>query len=482
MNRHPFRLHRIAAALFLLMTVLASPAAAQMRTIEERTMTANDGTVFIVTQAVVTVPERRSGGAQASGAIEIAAVRVRREGQALGKVHAILAGGPGDSGTDEVLSLAMQGGARWFALMDGDVLGIDQRGTGRSRPSLASNVRFGLAFDRPGSPEAWLPSIFEASRREAARLAAEGIDLQAYNTEESADDIEAVRCALGYGKLILWGRSYGSHLALATLRRHPDSVERVILVSPEGPDQTWKSPAQIDVVLARIGVRAGSPELLDNMRKVLGDLSRAPVSVTVTDPATRAEQVIVIGEFDVQLVVAQAIGDPRALAGLPLAFRRMAAGDYQTMGLLAYAYRSRMGVQSAMKQAMDLSSDVSASRRARIEREARTAVLGNAINFPGMDLADAWGIRPLPDAFRTPVRSTTPVLILVGDLDIRTPVANTEEIAATLSNGHVIVVENAAHQFNLFGDPQLGDVLRRFLAGQRIDESQLTLPALPFQR
>lgn len=471
----------LAIGFGLFLAGLPTPAVAQMRAVVERTMTANDGTVFIVTQATVRVPELRSGR-RPSGAIDIAVVRVRRQGQAPGKAHAILAGGPGASGVDEVLSLARQGGAAWFALMDGDVIGIDQRGTGASRPNLASSVRYMLPLDRPGSPEAWLPSIREASLLEAARLRAEGINLQAYNTEESADDVDAVRIAFGYGKLILWGRSYGSHLALATLRRHPEGVERMILVSPEGPDHTWKSPRQIDDVLTRIAIRAAAPELIGHMRKVLDGLSRAPVSVAIVDPETRANLAIVLGKFDVQLIVAQAIGDPRALAGLPAAIREMASGNYRAMGQLAYAYRSSMGIQSAMKQAMDLSSGASDPRRLRIGSEARTALLGNAMNFPGIELTAAWRIAPLPASFRRPVRSAIPVLIIVGDLDVRTPVANAEEIAATLAGARVVVAENAAHQFNLFGNRQMRELLSGFVSGRSIAETRVSLPALPFRR
>ena len=479
--RFHFLRARLAAVFGLLLAAISTPAAAQMRVVEERTMTANDGTTFVVTQAMVRVPELRTGP-RLSRTIDLSVVRVRRQGQAPGKVHAILAGGPGDSGVGEVLSLARQGGAAWFALMGGDIVGIDQRGTGASRPSLASSVRYNLPLDRPGSPEALLPLIEAVSRREAARLRAEGVNLQAYNTEESADDVDAVRRAFGYDRMILWGRSYGSHLALAILRRHPEGVERVILISPEGPDHTWKSPAQIDGVLERIAIRAAAPELIGNMRKVFDDLSRTPVSVAIVDPETRANLTIVLGRFDVQLVVAQAIGDPRALAGLPAAFREMAAGNYRMIAQLSYAYRSRMGVQSAMKHAMDLSSGASELRRARIRSEARTALLGNAMNFPGMDLAVAWQVTPLPATFRAPVQSSIPVLIIVGDLDVRTPVANAEEIAATLTGARVVVVENAAHQFSLFSSQPLRELLGEFLSGQPIEETRVTLPALPFQR
>lgn len=480
MTRH-FLCACLAAALGILLAASPHPAVAQMRAVAERTMTSNDGTVFQVTEVTVRVPECRACR-RPSGAIDLAVVRVRRRGQPPGKVHAILAGGPGDSGVEGVLGLARQGGAAWFDLMDGDVIGIDQRGTGASHPNLASSVRYRLPLDRPGSPEAWLPVIREACRHEAARLRAEGINLQAYNTEESADDVDAVRLAFGYGKLILWGRSYGSHLAIATLRRHPEGVERMILVSPEGPDHTWKSPAQIDDVLQRIAVRAEAPELIGNMRKVFEDLSRAPVSVAVTDPQTHAVREIVLGKFDVQLVVAQAIGDPRALAGLPAAFRGMASGNYRAIGQIAYNYRMTVGIQSAMKQAMDLSSGASDARRRQIHREARTALLGNALNFPGMELASAWGIARLPARFRLPVRSAIPVLIMVGDLDVRTPVSNAEEIAATLTGAHIVVVANAAHQFNLFGSRQIDEVLRGFLSDRLIGHTRILLPTLPFRR
>ena len=46
-----------------------------------------------------------------------------------------------------------------------------------------------------------------------------GIDLNAYNTSESAEDVELLRRALGADRIVLWAHSYGTHLALAVLRR-----------------------------------------------------------------------------------------------------------------------------------------------------------------------------------------------------------------------------------------------------------------------
>jgi len=97
---------------------------------------------------------------------------------------------------------------------------------------------------------------------------------------------------------------------------------------------------------------------------------------------------------------------------------------------------------------MDLSSGATPTRRARIDREAATALLGNAINFPGMYLDKAWKPRDLGDDFRRPVSSDVPTLIFVGDLDPRTPIENAREVASTLSRATTVVVENATHQFS----------------------------------
>ena len=79
-----------------------------------------------------------------------------------------------------------------------------------------------------------------------------------------------------------------------------------------------------------------------------------------------------------------------------------------------------------MKPMMKISSGATAARRARITLESPKAVLGDAMNFPGMYVDAAWPAADLGDSFRAPVRSDVPTLILVGDLDARTPVENGE--------------------------------------------------------
>ena len=112
----------------------------QLHDVQTRSLTAIDGTEFEMTTGVVRVPEQRTAGvASSKRTIDLAVVSVRRAGTpATPSAHVILAGGPGDSGVEQVLGLARQGGRVFAELVSGDVVGIDQRGTGRSVPNLSS--------------------------------------------------------------------------------------------------------------------------------------------------------------------------------------------------------------------------------------------------------------------------------------------------------------------------------------------------------
>lgn len=487
-------------------------ATAQLRDVRTSQLLADDGTAFEVINAIVRVAESRpeqlasvdkrlpvtsatarvaesrlASGTSTSGTngmsrtIDLAVVRVRRVGAAHSpSAHIILAGGPGDSGVDQVLGLARRGGALFANLVTGDVIGIDQRGTGQSVPGLASSALYALPLDQPGALETWLPIIERVSAAEATRLRQAGIGLEAYNTRESADDVAEVCEALGYARVTLWGRSYGTHLALATVARHAALVDRLVLVSPEGLDHTWKLPSQVDAVLARLETRGAGP-LVAPLTTILERLRREPVSVTVSHPQSGRPTTIVLGAFDVQWIVSQALGDPRSLVTLPSAIRELLGGNFQRFAQIAILRRERTGVQSAMKMMMDLSSGATAARRERIAREASTALLGNAINFPGMYLDRSWGAVDLGDAFRRPVTSNVPTLFLVGDLDPRTPVDNAREAATTLSRASVVVIENATHQFDLFGAPPLREILERFLSGEPLSADRIALPPLVFK-
>jgi len=128
-----------------------------------------------------------------------------------------LEGGPGVAGTNAAEFYAGPGS---LYREHRDVVLIDQRGTGKSNPLRCPEL------EKLGPLVEMYPLDEVKACREALEKSA---DLTQYSTERAADDIEAVRRALGYEKIDLWGLSYGTRLAQVYMKRYPSHVRRVLL-------------------------------------------------------------------------------------------------------------------------------------------------------------------------------------------------------------------------------------------------------------
>ena len=158
-----------------------------------------------------------------------------------------------------------------------------------------------------------------------------GVDLAAYNTEASADDLEDLRKAIGAPRISLFGFSYGTHLALSAIRRHGASIDRAILAGTEGPDDSQKYPHTFDLQLARLSAleaaskNAPSPNLIETTRAVMEKLERAPVQAGK----------LTIGKQGFQYLLRLDIGDTNDTANVIKLIRDTANGDYAMLSKFA---------------------------------------------------------------------------------------------------------------------------------------------------
>jgi pimeloyl-ACP methyl ester carboxylesterase len=309
--------------------------------------------------------------------------------------------------------------------------------------------------------------------------------MRGYNTAESADDIDALRRHLGVETVDLWGISYGTHLALSVLKRHPDQVGRVVLASLEGQDQTVKRPARLDAYLQRVdalldadpAVRAALPDLPALMRRVHDRLEAAPIAVTM--PGAAGPKDLQVGGFAVQLIAGALIANPGTLVLLPRLYLELDGGETAELAPFVSSLAGGLGV-TGMPEAMDLASGISTARLSLVEAEARTAVLGDALNFPMPHLLGAVEGVDLGDDFRVPLRITTPALLVAGTLDGRTPLEEQAEVAAQFRNRTQVTVDNAGH--NVFeSHPDVQDLIVRFFRRETVEDTRLSLPPPSFR-
>lgn len=430
-----------------------------------------------------TVPENRAN--PDSAPIELAFVRFKSTAAHPGNPIVYLAGGPGGSGVGAAKSGRF---ALFMALREvADVIAYDQRGTGMSGRAMSCDEPVLLALDTP-TREAVIKKYKEQSKgcmeywRDWQRA-----DLRGYNTNESADDLEELRRVLGAKKIDLWAISYGTHLALTTIRRHPESIGHAILAGTEGPDHTLKLPSNVDAHLAAIGEAlrkdpqwsARVPDFVALVRQVLDTLDKAPVTVEVTDPTTKQKVKVPVNKFVMQAFTAANMGTT-TIRAYPMIYDAASRGDFTTMGQFWLDF-TRQPIGNPMSIMMDCHSGATAARRERIAREAKTALMSNFADQLFPDICDAWGNPDLGDAFRAPVRSDVPALFISGTLDGRTPISNAEEYAAGFTHARHLILDGAVHSDPLFlGSPKIVETMIAFLRDQPLPP-RTTIPVEPLK-
>lgn len=431
------------------------------------------------------VPENRRN--PKSKLIELVFVRFKSTSPNPGPPIVYLAGGPGTSG------IASARGARFpvFQAMReiGDVIALDQRSVGMSKPNLNCRERVVLSPETAHQREAVLAAFRQQARACAATFRAQGVDLAGYNTNENADDIEALRQALGAPKISLWAISYGTHLASAVIRRHEKRLHRVILAGVEGPAHTIKLPSNTQMHLAQISqlvkadasLSAEIPDLLALMKSVLERVEREPVVVEVNDPVTQQKVKVTLSKFGLQYLTANLFGGQENL--LPRNYYILSKGDYSAVAQLWLRTLRAGSGASAMAGMMDCYSGISPQRRQQIAREAKETLLGDIMDFPFPDVCDAWGNPDLGEAFRAPVKSNVPALFISGTFDVRTPVSNAEEVRRGFRHSAHLIIEGAVHSDPLFvSSPKIKDVMLEFMKGQPLATTRIALPPLRFMQ
>ena len=473
---------------FLVLVLLISPVAAQLKAgdlkIKPYTFTNAAGEKTESEFGTLLVPENRSD--PQSNLIELAFVRFKSTAKTPGPPIVYLAGGPGGEGTGAAM------GSRFplfMALREvGDVIAFDQRGTGYSKPNIRCADRLDLPLDVAPSKEAVMKSLLAGSKNcKWFWHDLQRVDLNAYNTNESADDLEDLRKALGAKQISLWSISYGTHLALATIRRHPQSIHRAILAGTEGPDHTYKLPSNIQkhledlaaVIKADPEISKDVPDFLGLMKSVFDRLDKEPARVEITDPRTKQKVTVTVNKVVMQYIIANNIGTT-VTASFPALLYRASQGDFTNPAQVWFNI-SRDGIGSAMSFMMDCASGMTAARREQIQREAKGTLLEDVFNFPFPDVCEAWKAPDLGDTFRAPVRAEVPVLFISGTLDARTPISNAEEYRKGFPNSTHMIIENAVHSDPLFlASPKIKEGMLEFLKGQPVSVTKIAGPPMKF--
>jgi pimeloyl-ACP methyl ester carboxylesterase len=445
--------------------------------IEPYTFRTYDGRKHSAELGRLSVRENRSGNSDRL--IQLTFVRLRSTAVQPSAPIVFLAGGPGIPG------IGLGQVPAYFSLFErlrevSDVILLDQRGTGLSSPNLQcpSGTFSPNAFE---TTDEWVHAYSQVVRNCADHWRAQGVDLAAYNSNASADDLEDLRRALGADDLSLLAWSYGTELALATVRRHGGRLHRVVLASTRGPDNLLKLPSVWDSQIRRLSLLATEdsnvgrivPDMEALMRRVMERLGRNPVTITVTDRRANRQVNLRVGKIGLQTLIRGDLSDTRAFAGLPALLYTVERGDYSILTRRMEQLYNGFG-SSAMSQATDCAAGWSARRLERVNREARRALMSNVNLQWSPGLCRLTGSANLGSNFRSRIRSSLPVFFVSGTLDPNAPSSQAEKVQRGFPNSVHLIVENAGHESLPAAEVQ--SVIVDFFRGHDVSRRRVSLP------
>lgn len=394
-----------------------------------------------------------------------------------------LAGGPGGSGIDAAK------GPR-FALFQAlrkhaDVIALEQRGTGLSEdvaPCRSSKIMHTNQLWDEQSVSVLYQQAFAECR---AFWQEQNADIMGYTTVQNALDIEALRVHLDADKLTLWGISYGSHLALASLKLFPQQIDKMILASAEGLDQTVKLPQRSDVYFTQLQevidqqpeLHEQFPDVVAMMRRVHAKLDAEPLQLAVAIPQGEPLDFL-FQRIHMQMLVSSLIADPGRYIGFFLSvYKDLDEGGTQSLQqmLSLNILNNEPITMRLMPTAMDIASGISTQRLDQVNLQSKQSLLGGMLNFPMPQLAGVYRPLDLGDEFRQGPVSEVPTLLLTGTLDGRTYPVGQMEAVAGLSQLQQVKVINAGH--NLFvSSPKVVEVMEEFLTNGTTNTKRIELP------
>lgn len=375
--------------------------------------------------------------------------------------------------------------SRWIG--NRDLILLEQRGVQDTKPEL-NCVEERDMRGRASSLKRFLKAMMACHYRMTRWR---GYDLAGYTTGEIVSDIIDIRRLLRIKKWTLWGGSYGSLLALETLRRDEAATKSVVIsgiVPPHTAHQPFNTERIVRSVRRMVAAcneqkdcKRAFPKLEESMWKAVRRLRYYPIQTAVVGGDNVGGFFYTINDSMLMDSVFGAMYNRKSIRFLPMIIKATlgkvdrAYIDILAQGADASYYRSSLsaallytvdcndrfgvgaeppkkadGAQPAVHTGKPVGRDTAdreppMRERFYIEFRKRMEIRSRA----DLALCRVWRATKTSSIKAEPVRSKVPVLLINGWLDPITPPENAFEAAKYLPNSHVVIMRHAAHSAEL---------------------------------
>jgi pimeloyl-ACP methyl ester carboxylesterase len=360
-----------------------------------------------------------------------------------------------------------------------DVVLVGYRGVDGSSVLDCPEVVSALQHSSDLLEEATARAFTEAMASCADRLRTKGVDLAGYTLAQRVDDFEAAREALGYDRINLISESAGARTSLIYAWRHPESINRSVIIGVNTPGHYMWDPETTDEQLERYAdlcsrdetCRTRTDDLAAEMRRTAVDIPDRWLFLPIKEGNVRVASFFGLMETTME---ASPLTAPMTLHS----WLSAADGDHSGFwfqSFLADFILPQIGVWGdygavAMQDAQAVDAYYAAGGDPG-------SILGN----PGTDyiwgsggMTRAWPTNPPRDVYGRVQPSEVETLLIGGTLDFAIPpVAATEELLPFLPNGRQVVLAELGHTTSFWAyDREAGNrLLNTFFDTGEVDDS-----------
>ncbi|MDQ2750350.1 MAG: alpha/beta hydrolase [Actinomycetota bacterium] len=424
--------------------------------------------------------------------IAIEVIRVHDSHNTSGESLMVNPGGPGGSGVELAVGLAIQ--VSDTLLSHYDLLGFDPRGVGLSSPVSC------ISDDEKDQLNAAAPDVLTATGLAEAKHLAEmvatkcnakyGSSLADYNTVQTARDMEQIRGAVGNKPLNYLGFSYGTELGSIYAHLYPEHVRAAVLDGAVDPlsddltsfaDQLKGFEGAFDQFQANCLTRAACKKL-GNPRQVVYDLAKQANQTPLTssksgEHRTATGSIVLTG-------VLSALYSQSDWPDLGQALIDAKGGDAKGLFKLADSYNQR-GPDGHYSNISEANTTVNCNDakpgpsdetiKATAIKWAKDYPMFGRWSAPSLFSCQVW------QADRTPVplpsAPTVNKVLVIGNLhDPATPYKGAVDLAQAMGNAALLSWDGEGHTSFLQGSHCIDDYVEAYLISGTVPPPKKTCP------
>lgn len=327
-----------------------------------------------------------------------------------------------------------------LAAVDQDVILFDQRGGGRSDPSMDCP---GVQLTDAGPPTDKDRDGLIACLK---TYQAQGVDLRWYNAAAIADDVRDLTQALRLEKIDLRGGSYGPRIEAAVITHQPQIVRAAVMDSPWPPEGNWAvgTPEQVStavrLILAKCAAQSACAARHPDIQSRFEAEARKWLAGPITGKDGRTFTVDDLAAFLMDTTYSA-----RGVRSLPADLDRIIAGDLTPVAEIAgnrTYYSEGQHMAHLCKEELPFESEARLAAGAEGDPVAQVLVPSLARLFDVCAAVDVGAADPVENQ---PVQTTIPTLFVAAEIDPGCPPALTQAAAKGYANSQVVIVTNATH-------------------------------------